>query len=97
MLETPPLTKTNNLKFAQSLSVYLRWLIRYKHTLSSCDGVFYVLGMAVPFYSNQMTRRGDLSCRTEKEKKILGSSLSKQRKQNETVWTERWWPKKWLV
>lgn len=49
------------------LLVYLGWLIRDQHTLPSCDRIFYILGMAVPFYSNQMARRGDLSCKPEKD------------------------------
>lgn len=65
-------------KSAQYLSSYLGWLVRYQHALSSCDGVFYILGVAVPFYSNQMTRRGNLSCRTEKDK-IVSSTPSKRK------------------
>lgn len=50
--------------------VYLGWLIRDQHTLPSCDRIFYILGMAVPFYSDQMTGRGDLSCKSEKDKVV---------------------------
>lgn len=52
------------------LLVYLGWLVRDQHTLPSCDRIFYVLGVAVPFYSNQMTRRGNLSCKSEKDETV---------------------------
>lgn len=65
-------------QLSQSLSFYLGWFIRYQHTLSSCDGVFYILGMAVPFYSNQMTWRSDLSCRTERDKRVSSSTSKKK-------------------
>lgn len=54
--------------FCPALLVYLGWLIRDQHTLPSCDRIFHILGMAVPFYSNQVTRRGNLSCKSEKDK-----------------------------
>ena len=50
-----------------SLPAYLWWLIRDQHALPSRDRIFYILGMAVPFYSNQMTGRGNLSCGSEKD------------------------------
>lgn len=50
------------------LTTYLRWLIWDQHALSPGDGVFYVLGMAVPFHPDQVAGRRNLPCKDKETK-----------------------------
>lgn len=50
------------------LTTYLRWLIWDQHALSPSDGVFYVLGMAVPFHPDQVAGRRNLPCKDKETK-----------------------------
>lgn len=51
------------------LTTYLGWLIGDQHTLPPSDGVFYILGMAVPFHSDQVAGRCNLPCKGKEGKK----------------------------
>lgn len=50
------------------LTTYLRWLIWDQHALSPSDGVFYVLGMAVPFHPDQVAGRRNLPYKDKETK-----------------------------
>lgn len=51
------------------LTTYLGWLVGDQYTLPPSDGVFYILGMAVPFHSDQVAGRCNLPCKGKEEKK----------------------------
>lgn len=51
------------------LTTYLGWLVGDQHTLPPSDGVFYILGMAVPFHSDQVAGRCNLPCNGKEGKK----------------------------
>jgi len=50
------------------LTTYLGRLVGDQHALPPGDGVFYILGMAVPFHPNEVAGRCDLPCKDKEAK-----------------------------
>lgn len=61
------------------LTTYLGWLIGDQHALPPSDGVFYILGMAVPFHPDQVAGRCNLPWKGKEAKKKQETPFSEAR------------------